>query len=161
MHREAGDTPRLSGSPGLCVDCWGRWFRAEQPEAMMSCCSPKTWRWQPALQGVPKGRSSWGPWLKCTPLWPSISGFTVQGKNTITRILVLGRMLVGEGIQTTNSYPGKYVAYFWRELSREVLNFYWKFLLDVTNMVWIYTSFIKDIHSSSTDIFSPSTAFTK
>lgn len=69
--------------------------------------------------------------------------------------------LVGEGIQTTDSYPGKYVAYFWRELSHEVSNFCWKFLLDITTMVWIYTSFITDIHSSSTDIFSSRIAFSK
>lgn len=138
--------------PALYIACWGRLSRAETLEGMMSCCSPQTWMWQPVLQDVTKVHSSWDPSPKCTPLWPSISGFTVQGKNTLARTLVLWRVLMGEGIQTFNNYPEKYIAHIWRELSHELSNFCWKFLLDMTSIVWIYTSFIKDIHSSSTEV---------
>lgn len=127
----------------------GRLSRTEPRGGMMPSCSPKTWRWQPVLQGLIEVHSAWDASLKCTPLWPSISGFTVEGENT----LVLWEVLVSEGIQTINSYPEKYVAHIQRGLSHEVSNFYWKFSLDMTTIVWIYTIFIEDIHSSSPDFF--------
>lgn len=66
---------------------------------------------------------------------------------------MLWGVLVGKGIETINNYQEKYVAHIWRELSHELLNFYWKFFLDMPTMVWICTSFIKDIRSSSTELF--------
>lgn len=127
----------------------GSLSRAEPWGGTMPSCSLKTWRWQPVPQGSTKVHSAWDASLKCTPFWPFISGFTVEGENT----LVLWEVLVGEGIQTINSYPEKYVAHIRRGLSHEVSNFYWKFFLDMTTIAWIYTSFIEAIHTSSSNFF--------
>lgn len=71
--------------------------------------------------------------------------FHSAGQKHTSKNFSAGGVLAGEETQTINNYPEKYVAHMWRELSHELSNFYWKFLLDMTTMVWIYISFIEDV----------------
>lgn len=78
-HKWVGEQERDYGLQAALSCMLPAWRGYPEQSQHKTWCSPKTWRWKLVLQVMIKVHSSWDLSLKCTPLWPSISGFTMQG----------------------------------------------------------------------------------